>query len=75
MNVWVWVWVALAVVLFIAELFTPGRLLLPWAIGSAIAALFEFIRPGSLAWQWGAFFLVSMVLVLVFARRDAARRD
>ena len=72
MNIWFWVWVALAAILSVAEIFTAGFFLLPFGIGAAVAALFEFIWPGSIGWQWGAFVVLSS-LMLVVLRRFAER--
>lgn len=69
-HIWLWVWVALAVILFIAEIFTAGFFLLPFGIGAAIAAVLEFVWPGSITEQWIAFVGVSSLL-LVGVRRFA----
>ncbi len=68
MHIWFWVWVALAVILAIAEIFTAGFFLLPFAIGAVIAALLEFLAPGSIGWQWAAFVGVSSLLLIVLRR-------
>lgn len=76
MNIWIWVWVALAVILAIAEIFTPGLFMLPFGIGAAVAALLEFLWPGSIEWQWGAFLVLSAVLLVAFHRiAERARRS
>jgi membrane protein implicated in regulation of membrane protease activity len=71
-NIWFWVWLALAVILSLGEIFTAGFFLLPFGIGAAIAALLEWLFPGSIAWQWAAFIGVSSLL-LIFLRRFAVR--
>lgn len=69
MNIWFWVWVLLAVILAIAEIFTAGFFMLPFAIGAAGAALLEFLWPGdSLAWQWASFVGLSSLLLIVVRR-------
>lgn len=68
MNIWFWVWVALAVILSVAEIFTAGFFLLPFGIGAAIAALLEFVWPGSIGWQWAAFVILSSLLLVVLRR-------
>lgn len=65
---WVWVWVSLAVILSVAEIFTGGFFLLPFGIGAAVAALLQFIWPGSIGWQWAAFIGVSSVLLVTMRR-------
>ncbi len=69
MHIWIWVWILLAVILSIAEIFTAGFFLLPFAIGAAVAALLEFLWPGdSLAWQWMSFVGLSSLLLIVLRR-------
>ncbi len=69
MNIWFWVWVLLAVILAIAEIFTAGFFMLPFAIGAAGAALLEFLWPGdSLTWQWASFVGLSSLLLIVVRR-------
>lgn len=68
MNIWLWVWVALAVILSVAEIFTAGFFLLPFGIGAGIAALLEFVWPGSIGWQWAAFVGLSSLLLVVLRR-------
>lgn len=68
-NIWIWVWVALAVILAIAEIFTAGFFMLPFAIGAAGAAILEYLWPGeSLAWQWASFVGLSSLLLVVLRR-------
>lgn len=68
MNIWFWVWVALAVILSVAEIFTAGFFMLPFGVGAAVAALLEFLFPGSLTWQWASFVLLSSLLLVVMRR-------
>lgn len=68
MSIWFWVWVMLAVILSIAEIFTAGFFLLPFGIGAAVAALLEFVWPGSIGWQWAAFVGLSSLLLIVLRR-------
>ena len=67
-HIWVWVWVLLAVILTVAEVVSGGFYALPFAIGAAIAAGLEFIRPGSIAWQWVAFLGISSAIFVVAQR-------
>ena len=68
-----WAWVAVAVLLALGEAVTGGLLVLPWAIGGAVAALLEMLRVDS-SWQWIAFLGVSMVLFVAAQRLIIRRR-
>jgi membrane protein implicated in regulation of membrane protease activity len=70
-NIWFWVWILLAAFLLIAEIFTAGFFMLPFAIGALAAALLEFLDV-SVGWQWVAFITVSAAM-LVALRRYADR--
>lgn len=72
-NIWLGVWIALAVILALAELFSADFFVLPFAIGAAVAAVLEFLLPGSINLQWVAFFGVSSLL-LITVQRVRARR-
>ena len=65
----------LAVILAVAEMIAGGGLLLPFGIGAALAALLEYIAPGSITWQWAAFLGLSSVLLVVWARLKRRRAD
>ncbi len=67
MDVWFWVWLVLAAVFSIAELFTAGFFLLPFGIGSAVAAVLTLFDVG-LEWQWVAFLGTSAVSLLLLRR-------
>jgi len=67
-----WAWTATAILLALGEAVTGGLLVLPWAVGAAVAALLEALHVAS-AWQWAGFILVSMVL-FVLAQRLIIRR-
>lgn len=67
-NIWFWVWLMLAVFLSVAEIFTAGFFLLPFGIGAAVAALLEYVWPGSLTWQWASFVGLSSLLLVVLRR-------
>lgn len=60
-------WVALAAILFIAEALDPQRLVLPFAVGAATAAVVAW-SGGPSSWQWLAFVGVSSVLLVVLQR-------
>ncbi len=70
-EIWFWVWVSLAAILIIAEIFTATFFLLPFGIGAVVAALLEFLGVG-IGWQWIAFVMVSVTL-LILLRRYADR--
>ncbi len=66
-NPWFWVWVALAAILIVAEIFTAGFFMLPFAIGAASAALLEYFGVG-IGWQWLAFITISAVTMIGLRR-------
>ncbi len=73
-NVLVWVWAAVAVLFFIAEVFTAGFFLVAFGIG-ALAAVVLALFNVSVVWQLVAFIAVSLVALAVlrpFARRVQA---
>lgn len=66
-----WIWVAIAAVFTVAEIFTAGFFLFPFAVGAGAAALLNFL--GLPSWlQWICFLGLSGVLVLA-SRRLAER--
>ena len=67
-----WAWTATAILLLLGEAVTGGLLVLPWAIGAAVAALLEALHASS-GWEWLAFIVVSMTL-FVAAQRLIIRR-
>jgi membrane protein implicated in regulation of membrane protease activity len=67
-----WAWTATAILLALGEAVTGDLLVMPWAIGAAMAALLEALHAGT-NWQWIAFVAVSSVL-LVLAQRLIIRR-
>ncbi len=68
MHIWFWVWLATAVILAVAEIFTTGFFLLPFGIGAAVAAVLEWLAPGSIGWQWASFVGLSSLLLVVLRR-------
>ncbi|MBU7010121.1 MAG: NfeD family protein [Theionarchaea archaeon] len=66
------IWLILAAAFAVGEIFTEGFFLMWFAIGAAVASVIALLEPGSTAWQWGAFIVVSGILV-VFSRRFAER--
>ena len=73
MTIVFWAWFAVAVLLALGEAVTGGLLVLPWAIGGAVAALLEALHVGS-DWQWLAFLGVSIVLFVAAQRLIIRRR-
>lgn len=67
MNEWFWVWLALVVIFTVAEIIEGGGFVGPWAVGAAVAALFELLSLPIEA-QWIAFIGVSSVLVVAWRR-------
>lgn len=62
-----YVWAALAVILFIAEMFTAGFFMLPFALGATTAAVLE-LTGFDVIWQLLAFIVVSVVAFLLLRR-------
>jgi len=70
-SVMFWIWVGIAAVFTVAEIFTAGFFLFPFAVGAGGAAVLNLF--GVPSWlQWICFLGVSAVLV-VFSRRIADR--
>lgn len=53
-------WVVLAVALAVSEIFVPGFVLLPFALGAAVAAIVGF-AGAEFAWQLASFIVASAV--------------
>lgn len=69
---WRWIWTAACAVFAVGEMLTPGSFfLLPFAIGSFVAAILAFADV-SVAGEWLAFLAVSVSAL--FALRPLARR-
>lgn len=66
-DIWFWVWVTFAALLLVAEIFTAGFFMLPFAAGSAVGALLNYLGI-SLVGQWLGFLLVSVVLFVSLRR-------
>ncbi|MCY3863580.1 MAG: NfeD family protein [bacterium] len=72
-EVWRWLWTCSAVVFSLAEVFTAGFFLLPFAIGAAAAAVLAWV-DAHILWQWLVFFVGSAVS-FVYLRRFVRRLD
>lgn len=72
-EIWRWLWTGLAVAMAIGEIFTAGFFLLPFAVGSAAAAVLAWTGVAVLP-QWLVFFGASLV-AFVYLRRFIARQD
>ncbi len=70
-NLFVWIWAALALIFFIAEIFTAGFFLVCFGIG-ALAAVILAVLNFHVIWQLVAFIVVSLV-ALAFLRPMAMR--
>ena len=70
-NLFVWVWAALAIVFFVAEIFTMGFFLVCFGIGAVAAALLAVLGV-DMIWQLIVFIAVSLV-ALAFLRPLAVR--
>jgi membrane protein implicated in regulation of membrane protease activity len=67
-----WSWVCVTVMLVLGEALTGGLLILPWAIGAAVATVLEAFHAPS-GWIWGSFAVVSVIAFAVIQR--AIRRN
>lgn len=65
-NILTWIWAALALIFFIAEIFTAGFFLVCFGIGAAAAALLALLGVDAI-WQFVAFIGASLV-ALAFLR-------
>ena len=72
-EVWRWLWTGAALVFGLAEVFTAGFFLLPFAIGAAAAAVLGWLDVHIL-WQWLAFFVATAVS-FVYLRRFVRRQN
>ena len=70
-NLFVWIWAALAIIFFVAEVFTMGFFLVCFGIGAVAAALLAVLGVG-VVWQIVVFIAVSVV-ALAFLRPLAVR--
>jgi membrane protein implicated in regulation of membrane protease activity len=70
-NIWIWVWAAVALVFFIAEIFTAGFFLVCFGIGAVAAAILAAFQV-DIVWQLVAFIVASLV-ALAFMRPLARR--
>ncbi len=71
-EVWRWLWTLTAVAFSLAEVFTAGFFLLPFAIGAGAAAVLAWLDAHILA-QWVVFFVAtggSFVYLRRFVRRQ-----
>ncbi len=73
MHIWFWAWLLLAGIFAVMELFDRQYYTLPWAFGSAAAALLEFLHV-AVGWQWIAFVLVSGAVLVGIQRFQAPGR-
>ncbi len=75
MHIWFWAWLLLAAIFAVLELFDREYYTLPWAFGSACAALLEALHA-PIAWEWIAFVgLSSAILVGIQRFRAPSRRS
>ena len=72
-EVWRWLWTGAALGFGLAEIFTAGFFLLPFAIGAAAAAVLGWV-DAHILWQWLAFFVVTVVS-FVYLRRFVRRQN
>ena len=72
-EVWRWLWTGAALFFGLAEIFTAGFFLLPFAIGAAAAAVLGWADVHIL-WQWLVFFVVT-AFSFVYLRRFVRRQN
>ncbi|HEX6947901.1 MAG TPA: NfeD family protein [Acidimicrobiia bacterium] len=72
-EAWRWVWTIFALVMGIAEMFTAGFFLLPFAIGAAAAAILAWLDVNQIT-QWLVFFGVT-AFAFAYLRRYVGRQD
>ena len=70
-NLFVWIWAALAIIFFVAEVFTLGFFLVCFGIGAVAAALLALLGF-DVIWQFVIFVAVSLV-AFAFLRPLAVR--
>jgi membrane protein implicated in regulation of membrane protease activity len=73
-DIFLWVWALLALIFFIAEIFTAGFFLVCFGIGAVVAAGLAYFDV-HVVWQMVAFIatsLVTLALLRPFARRVGA---
>ena len=66
-EAWLWFWVGAAAFLAVAEIFTAGFFMLPFAVGAAAAAALAYADAGEIP-QLVTFLVVSVVALLVLRR-------
>jgi len=59
-DVWFWIWSILALILFVAEIFTAGFFMLPFGLGAALAGLLAYLNVDPI-WQTVGFIIASVI--------------
>jgi len=72
-EAWLWFWIGAAVFLAIAEIFTAGFFMLPFAVGAAAAAALAYADVGEIP-QLIVFLVVSLIALFTL-RRFVVRGD
>jgi len=72
-EAWLWFWIGAAVFLAIAEIFTAGFFMLPFAVGAAAAAALAYADVGEIP-QLIVFLVVSLIALFTL-RRFVSRGD
>jgi membrane protein implicated in regulation of membrane protease activity len=72
MSTMFWIWLAAGVVFLILELLTPTMLIINFALGSVVAAVFAIFWPEAYYWQFAIFAIVS-IMGIPLTRRFANR--
>ena len=66
-EAWLWFWIGAAVFLGIAEIFTAGFFMLPFAVGAVAAAVLAYADVGEII-QLSVFLVVSVAALIVLRR-------
>lgn len=72
-EAWLWFWIGAAVFLAVAEIFTAGFFMLPFAVGAAAAAALAYADIGEIP-QLMVFLVVSLIALFTL-RRFVVRGD
>ena len=66
-EAWLWFWIGAAVFLAVAEIFTAGFFMLPFAVGAAAAAVLAYADVGEIP-QLIVFLVVSLIALFTLRR-------
>lgn len=70
-DAWFWIWSILALILFVAEIFTAGFFMLPFGLGAVVAALLSYLQVSEILQTVG--FIVVSTVAFALLRQLAER--